>query len=478
MALKFRSLAFMIFLIFLFSGVVYGQDVIDEGGKTIDGIFYGEGCKVGAKDNNLLIGGIGQVGDQALKPDVLVDLNPEYKEIANNNKAIYVPTYYTGSIAEDSLHVDLAATSKPTDMNGLESPALNDQQYGTIIAYSGGTASVIAAIYKQRVSCDTLILISPMRGVSVKQEEYDEIIKQILGDAVKHIIVIQAPNDQLILDSWYKAKFTEGEDPRIDVYDIDLETTGEQAHKDLFFVHAKENLMADNNGNVIYLPSQPSRYQESNAFKKPNLEEFSKESSTPIESCKTAEAEDWFNKGETSYDQKQYKEAIKYYTEAIKICQQYEEAWFGKGDAYLVGKFGFFNQNDPAEAILCYDEATKINPQHAKAWNNKGTAFHALGKNDDAIRCYNEAIRIDSQYADAMYGKGHTLYEMGNYAEALLYVNEAISLDPESSESWKSKGDILKALGSDEAQSAFDKSNELEILHKPTHEAKGAVSYD
>lgn len=197
-----------------------------------------------------------------------------------------------------------------------------------------------------------------------------------------------------------------------------------------------------------------------------------------MESCITSDAKSWFEKGENFYNQSQYEEAIKCYDEAIKICQQYEDAWSGKGDAYLVGKFGFFMQNDAAKAIQCYDEALKINPQKAETWNNNGTALRALGKNDDAIQCYDEAIGINPQYAEAWFGKGYTLYEKGNYDEALKCVNEAITLKPEYPNFWKYKGEILKALGSDEAQSAFDKANELENILKPTHGAQGTVSYD
>ena len=196
-----------------------------------------------------------------------------------------------------------------------------------------------------------------------------------------------------------------------------------------------------------------------------------------LEACITPEAEAWFNKGKASFDQKQYKEAIKYYDEAIKNCSLYEEAWLGKGNAYLAGSFGFWDENDPSEAIRCYDEVIKLNPQNKKSWNNKGTALVDLGKDDEAIQCYDMVIRIDSQYAESWVGKGRALYEMGDYAEALNCVNEAITLEPEIPVAWELKGDILEALGSDEAQSAFDKADELEDVHEPTHEAKGAIAY-
>ena len=194
--------------------------------------------------------------------------------------------------------------------------------------------------------------------------------------------------------------------------------------------------------------------------------------SPSMESCKTAEAESWFNKGKTFYDQNQYKDAIQCFDEAIKICQDYTEAWCQKGNA-------FFMLGDRDEAIQFYDEAIRTDPKYKEAWNNKGTVFHVQGKYDEAIQCYDEATKIDPEYEEAWYGKGHTLYEKGgNYDEALQCVNEAIAQRSNISEFWKCKGDILKALGSDEAQAAFDKADELESINKPTHDAAGGVSYD
>lgn len=248
MVLKFWSLAFMLLSIMLLSGVVYGQ----YPGTTVDGIFYGEGTAVSAKDNNLLIGGINQVGDP--NPglvDYIPYLNPTYMEFANNNRAIYIPTYTSGNKIEDALNVDLAATLKATDQNGLLSPALTkSQQYDTIIGYSGGTASAVAALYKQAmdknggVTCNTLILISPMKG-ELSDADYKQKITRILDDgAVKNIVVLWSKNDKPtgnILGYQARSNLFSS-DSRITVNEIPLTKTGDDGHIEMFFAYAMKNI--------------------------------------------------------------------------------------------------------------------------------------------------------------------------------------------------------------------------------------------
>jgi tetratricopeptide (TPR) repeat protein len=197
--------------------------------------------------------------------------------------------------------------------------------------------------------------------------------------------------------------------------------------------------------------------------------------------CDSAEAESWFERGVAFYDQFEYTEAVECFDEATKICPQYEEAWEKMGDAYLYGSFIFaifFSDNNPRDAIRCYDEALNINPENANVWNSKGVAYVDLGQYDKAIQCYDEALNIDPQFSAAWYGKGFSQYEQGNFDDALQSVEMAIALNPEIPDYWQEKGDILTALGSDEAQAAFNKAEELKKIHKPIRETEGAVQYD
>ncbi len=112
-------------------------------------------------------------------------------------------------------------------------PELNNRHYNTVYSYSGGTRSIITAILLQGVTCDTLVLISPIKGL-VESEIYENEIEQLLTSrAVKKIIVYQSANDNLLLGQKYQYKFRPNENPHINVIDVPLEMGGTEAHKAL-----------------------------------------------------------------------------------------------------------------------------------------------------------------------------------------------------------------------------------------------------
>lgn len=290
MFLKIRFLTFILLLVMLFSGVVCGK--------------------------NLLIGGIGENGPNPSD-------NPRYVEIANQlkdssgNPAVYVPTYYhqlpdgKPDDIQNADEVRKAALGEKTDQNGLKADELNKRNYDTIIAYSGGTASALTALANQGVTCDTLILISPMRAgvpsdianelvkynnkenknigddisaginkqkaIDAAENNFNSQVNKILTEKtpggkpiVKNIVVIQSPQDQLPNGDIYQYRFPEGANPKfaegvnskIEVHTINLDSKvdsndGEQAHIDLFFTYAKGHLAVDN-GKVAYSPTATS----------------------------------------------------------------------------------------------------------------------------------------------------------------------------------------------------------------------------
>lgn len=280
MVLIIRSMVFMVLLTILFLGATQGQQaesnaynpwvsndkpygqesgnkpcgtvIRDTGTATIavshtqgtvqtPGVYqacgYKENEEEGENSKNLIIGGILQNSPDPNK-------NLVYEKLADDNDALYIPTYYSGNLVDDSLEVERAATynPEPTYQNGLLNDELNDAHYDTIIAYSGGTASAITAIDKQGVTCKTLILVSPIRG-DLLPGDYDKMIQSILNKmSVEKIVVLQSQNDTLPLGLLYQAKFTTDKDTYIDVFDVPLTQIDVEGHKEMLtyaekFIH-------------------------------------------------------------------------------------------------------------------------------------------------------------------------------------------------------------------------------------------------
>jgi len=257
--LEIRSLVIASLLTMLFSGVACG--------------------------GNLLLGGINQDKPVCDEPCSSA-ANYDYKEIAADWDAYYFPMYYS-DVATNIKEVNMAARGKATEQNGLkklEGLKKKDgtNHYETIVAYSGGTSTAVAALAdnaKYGLTCDTLILVSPMAATTIK-DDFEKAIEDILvSGAVKNIVVIQSEDDQLLAGDLYQFRFSNDMfsnkeiNSKITIYDVKLDLpitpngdenaesttpigyTGEQAHKDLFFEYAKEHLKLGNDGRVYYSPN-------------------------------------------------------------------------------------------------------------------------------------------------------------------------------------------------------------------------------
>lgn len=80
------------------------------------------------------------------------------------------------------------------------------------------------------------------------------------------------------------------------------------------------------------------------------------------------------------------------------------------------------------QAIKEYSEAIRLDPEYVDAYNARGTAYDDLGLHERAIEDYNEAIRLDPEYAMAYYNRGYAYYDLGQYDKANQDYNEAVRL--------------------------------------------------
>jgi hypothetical protein len=305
MVLKIWYFVAALILLIVFSGVAYGD--------------------------NLLIGGIKQdnPNDACTNPsDPSTCPNAKYQEIAESLKATYIPTYYgeRDDGMDDVNEVRKAALGIESEQNGLADQngkpnAALKHHYDTIVAYSGGTSTAVTALADKAnygLTCDTLILVSPMaaavsdatlkntassviaggmRGGIVDatlsgaissnmadaeaNAKFEDQIKTILKNNPNlKIIVIQSEQDKpTIFSELYQYTFVEGNTfkeykSRIQIISAELTSTNEQAHKDLFFEYATSHLANDGNG-ITFSPTgqstKPNPFEQSIANQEPQF---------------------------------------------------------------------------------------------------------------------------------------------------------------------------------------------------------------
>ncbi|VVB65123.1 Tetratricopeptide repeat protein [uncultured archaeon] len=86
--------------------------------------------------------------------------------------------------------------------------------------------------------------------------------------------------------------------------------------------------------------------------------------------------------------------------------------WFNEGNTN-------YDNGDYAKAIICYDQSIRLNPHFSGSWCNKGMALFRLGKYQEAIKAFDKALKIDPNYAKALKSKEAALQAIDRENEAV-----------------------------------------------------------
>ncbi|MFB2922242.1 tetratricopeptide repeat protein [Aerosakkonema funiforme] len=116
-------------------------------------------------------------------------------------------------------------------------------------------------------------------------------------------------------------------------------------------------------------------------------------------------------RGDERYQDKDYQQALKDYTQAISLAPDYAIAYLKRGNVqYQLEKY--------QEAVADYTQAIRINPNLPEAHYNRGNSQLAVGNLQAAIKDYTEAIRINPNLAQAYNNRGiaHGLAAEGSAA--------------------------------------------------------------
>ena len=198
-----------------------------------------------------------------------------------------------------------------------------------------------------------------------------------------------------------------------------------------------------------------------------------------------------FNLGIQSINSKDYKLAIYYFNEVIKLNVNNVEAHYNKGLAkhYLAdnekGNKEEYNKFIN-EAIEDYNKTIELNPNYFKAYNNRGLAKYDLKDYEKAIKDYDEAIRLNSNYSIAFYNRGLAKYYLSNTKkesreeynkfinEAIEDYNKAIELNPNYSDAYNNRGIVKHDLGNiNEAIEDYNKAIELNPNYAEAYNNRG-----
>jgi len=164
-------------------------------------------------------------------------------------------------------------------------------------------------------------------------------------------------------------------------------------------------------------------------------------------------AQTWFERGIIFYNDKNFDEALRCYTEAISLDPNLDIAY--NNIAVL-----FYDLKRFDEAEKSFRQAIAINPNSPQTYSNLGLLLNDLDRYNEAEEAYRQAIVKDPNYAAAYYNLGNLLSDkkLERFVEAEEAYRHALAKDPNFAQAYSNLGTLLsnKNVGRyAEAEEAF-----------------------
>ena len=193
-------------------------------------------------------------------------------------------------------------------------------------------------------------------------------------------------------------------------------------------------------------------------------------------------AADYYNLG-FLYDQVGGKEeAVRFYTKAIQMQPDHEQALFKLGNIYR-------DAGNYKGALELYGHLVHYHPKFALGYLNMGIILNALGDQPKARQFYLKVIDLDPDNGDAYFNLAYLSESQGELSEAVNYYEKAVEVAPKNAEAYYNLGNTYASLGQNgEAIASYlktvginprhqDAFVNLSILSFKSRDFQGAIHY-
>jgi tetratricopeptide (TPR) repeat protein len=154
----------------------------------------------------------------------------------------------------------------------------------------------------------------------------------------------------------------------------------------------------------------------------------------------------WNNLGITYASLRQYDQAIPAYREALRLhAKQLATGTIHAAAMYNLGA-AYYDLRQYNQAISAFRQSLRLDPKLALAWNYLVNAYHHLRQYDQAIWALRESLRVDPQDAAAWNNLGNAYGSLRKHDQAIPAYRESLRLDPLNSKAWNNLGNAYGGL--------------------------------
>ncbi len=138
----------------------------------------------------------------------------------------------------------------------------------------------------------------------------------------------------------------------------------------------------------------------------------------------------YFEKGETEYNSKNYKKALRHFNRAIVLNKNEWQYYLYRGHTYKAMDLNIIGIEDYKKAIEITNGSNLI-PIH-----DLGSSYNDIGEHKKAIECYKKALSIDSSLYYIYTNLGFAYSNIGEDSMALVCFQKSIKLNPKNTEAY------------------------------------------
>ena len=97
--------------------------------------------------------------------------------------------------------------------------------------------------------------------------------------------------------------------------------------------------------------------------------------------------------------------------------------------------------NRPRQALKKYSELLKLDSKNIEAWKSKGDILYDLGRNLNFLSAYTEGLKLNPNDYELLSDIALSYHELEEYEKSLNYYNQAVKIDSSDVDVWFSKAD-------------------------------------